>query len=116
MLDIKEAAVKGKLYISDLFKGEGARDFLLEEIDVSKDKQQFFITVSFLRTEKKPVKIESTTEASIGGFPTSALSPSVRALIELNKNNERRLFKTAVVDSISGNLIKIVRDQSDLAA
>jgi hypothetical protein len=103
MLDIKQAVAKGKTYVSELFVGEGATDFLLEEVDISSDKKLWLITVSFLRNEKVPAKpkLKGTIDFS--------------DILEFNAG-ERRLFKTAVVDSDNGDLIKIVRDVADLAA
>ena len=109
MLDLRQAAVKGKLYISEIFKAEGARDFLLEEVDVSKDKKEFLITVSFLRKEGEPQKAPKNIRID-------GLSASIQALYALNNNNEKRLFKTAIIDANNGDLIKIVRDVADIAA
>ena len=104
MLDVKQAVAKAKLYVSDLFSSEGASDFLLEEIDMSSDKKLWMITVSFLRKEKEPAK---------GGHK---LSINQNLLNLPWVNGEQRLFKTTVVDSSSGELVRIVDRASSLAA
>ena len=80
---VKVAVAAAIAYIKELYEGISLRDLLLEEIEYSDASDKWLVTIGFSPPEIKDV-------------PTSVILPS-------NTRQElSRLFKTVIIDAVSG--------------
>lgn len=49
MIDVKQAVQIAMNYVSDLYQQEGISDLALEEVELSDDEQNWYITIGFTR-------------------------------------------------------------------
>jgi hypothetical protein len=80
---VKVAVAAAIAYVKELYEGISLRDLLLEEIEYSDASDKWLVTIGFSPPEIKDV-------------PTSVILPS-------NTRQElSRLFKTVIIDAVSG--------------
>ncbi|TXM67112.1 hypothetical protein FV222_24895 [Methylobacterium sp. WL103] len=83
-MDVKEAIVKAKGYVADMFQDEGVVNIGLEEIRLDDEDHNWLITVGFSRVAKGHAAAGRALENVIGPNPNL---PRTYKVVKLHKHD-----------------------------
>lgn len=83
-VEVKQAVTAAMEFVRDMYRGQGLRDVLLEEVELAQPGNQWLVTIGFLLARDES---------------TSILTPATKRLA--------RKYKIVAVDAISGRPISM---------